>query len=151
MAFSRFPILKRVARFSTTTTLARLGLTCRSLRNEIFNADNKIKTDLRKRTRCDGVGMLIRSIFHQRPPADHPQGPFSNVAKCGADDPTALERECDSCGLMTCNRCRIHVFYQDTHAPMNTNRPEIWDIFALTYGGMPFLILNSATVGPRKR
>jgi hypothetical protein len=71
---------------------------------------------MRECTRCDGVGMRIRDIFRQRPPADHPRGPFINLARCGADDMDIKERECDTCGAMTCDECRVHLVYQDTRA-----------------------------------
>jgi hypothetical protein len=106
-ALSRFPILERVDRFTSTTTLVRLGSMCRNLRDEIFDAEMNLKNDLRRRTRCDGVGMRIRNIFHKRPPADHPQGPFTNIARCGGGNDDVHEQECDTCGAVTCDECSL--------------------------------------------
>jgi hypothetical protein len=124
-ALSRFPILERVDRFTSTTTLVRLGSMCRNLRDEIFDAEMNLKNDLRRRTRCDGVGMRIRNIFHKRPPADHPQGPFTNIARCGGGNDDVHEQECDTCGAVTCDECRVNLVYQDTQG-LNHWAGSLW-------------------------
>jgi hypothetical protein len=69
--------------------------------------------------------MRIRSIFHQRPAADHHQGPFTNVARCGGDNDDVYEQECDTCGAMTCDECRVHLVYQDTQG-LNHWAGSLW-------------------------
>ena len=87
--------------------------------------DKKIKPDLRKRTRCDGVGIRIRDIFHQLPPDDRPYRLFNNLARCGRDDLDVREQACDTCSAMVCNECRVHLFYQDTQAEFHW-RTALW-------------------------
>ncbi|KAK1909867.1 hypothetical protein P3342_008039 [Pyrenophora teres f. teres] len=110
-ALSQTPILDSLSSYTSTTSLDRLGLVCRTIGLGILDETSKIKEALRKRTRCDGVGMRVRGIFHKPPPGNHKWQPFSTTARFQADDVEYQERPCDTCGVMTCDESRTHLVY----------------------------------------
>lgn len=109
-------ITKFIAGYATTTDMVRLIWTCKTPRKHICNPDGELKDMYRKPTRYDGVGIRIRKVFHQPPPASTPHQPYKNVAKCKANDEHRKQLDCDTCGAITCDECRIYLVYQDTWA-----------------------------------
>ena len=67
--------------------------------------------------------MRIREIFHQRPHLPYNEPGLENIASCRTHDPDAEQRNCETCGVLTCDECRIHLVFQDTTCK---TAPNIW-------------------------
>lgn len=112
LALSQYPVFEGIVSHLRPADLIPLLQTCQMIHKLLNLQDKKAKANVLSKTLCAGRGLNIRFKRH-RP--DGTEGPNWHCAVyCGgaADNNRIEHRPCVSCGVNTCDECRIHVTYQ---------------------------------------
>ncbi|KAF2182441.1 hypothetical protein K469DRAFT_233393 [Zopfia rhizophila CBS 207.26] len=114
---TQYGILECLACNLTAKDLFSLALTSRTAHQAILTNEES-RLNLTKRSKCDSTGIRIRSKHHRKSSWFH-KYPCTEYATCGSEDKLrdVESHPCASCGVNTCDECRIHCVYQSIHLP----------------------------------
>ncbi|KAF2203190.1 hypothetical protein GQ43DRAFT_439022 [Delitschia confertaspora ATCC 74209] len=139
-----YPFLDSIVPKIAAKDLLSLALTSRLAYHYIFRSE-KSRIALLSRTRCDSSGIGIRQMHHQKY-FDGVIVPEDYVV-CGSNDKSRVvpSKPCGSCGVNTCDECRIHITYQAHYRP-----PDAPDEFPYWSGYAMLSLSEMPIIGPQE-
>jgi hypothetical protein len=136
---AQYGLLESITSHLFPADLYSLASSSRSAYRTIFPRKES-RLNLLKKMDCDGTGIQIRNQRHIKSPYFVQFG-CAEIAKCAAQAKNSgiESRSCFSCGVTTCDECRIHCVYQNIF-----QAPDEDDELPNFSG---FVLLNSAEMG----
>jgi hypothetical protein len=109
---AQYGLLESITSHLFPADLYSLASSSRSAYKTIFPRKES-RLNLLKKMECDGSGIQIRNERHKKSPY-FDQFSCSEIAKCAtqAKSSSMESQSCFSCGVTTCDECRIHCVYQ---------------------------------------
>ena len=109
-ATTQYTILSSLVEHLRPQDVLRLAQTSQTVYSNLDFSSAASRTNLRTKVLCPGFGVQQRKLTHQ--PAS--EGEWHVQVSCGSEinDPDMESRPCVTCGMNTCDECRLHVTYQ---------------------------------------
>jgi hypothetical protein len=136
---AQYGLLESIISHLSPVDLYSLASTSQSACKTIFPRKES-RLNLLKKMECDGTGIQIRNQRHKKSPYFDQFG-CAEIARCASQTKESFieSRSCISCGVTTCNECRIHCVYQSIfQAPDDDDELP-------NFSG--FVLLNQAEMG----
>jgi len=118
-ATTQYTILSSLVEHLRPQDVLRLAQTSQTVYSNLDFSSAASRTNLRTKVLCPGFGVQQRKLTHK--PAS--EGEWHVQASCGSEiiDPDMESRPCVTCGMNTCDECRLHVTY---HSMTEDNGPH---------------------------
>lgn len=117
LILAQYGLLEAITSHLFPVDLHSLASTSRAVYSAVFPRKES-RSNLLKKMACDGTGIQIRKQCHKKS-IYFDQFGCTEITKCRtqAKDVAVDSRPCISCGVTTCDECRIHCVYQNIFQP----------------------------------
>ncbi|KAF2121696.1 hypothetical protein BDV96DRAFT_483847 [Lophiotrema nucula] len=137
-ALTQYGILQSVTGNLFPKDLCALAATSKAAYATVLPNQESLSSLLRLMS-CDGSGVRLRQRFHRKSKYFEQFDCQEHVRCTNEDKQGIMSRPCISCGITTCNECRVHCVYQSIYQP-----PEDYDELP-NYSG--FALLEELEMG----
>ncbi|KAF1919901.1 hypothetical protein BDU57DRAFT_155502 [Ampelomyces quisqualis] len=128
-ALALYPILEALVSHLRPNDLVNLTTTCQVVNNQIRMREKQVKASLLTKTLCPGTGLQARLKRHC---PCRTRG-WHSYCGCGGEGYNVTSKPCISCGINTCDECRIHVSYQVYVEDPGLDGHRWWAGYVLNY------------------
>ncbi|KAF2733659.1 hypothetical protein EJ04DRAFT_564909 [Polyplosphaeria fusca] len=146
-SITQYGILKSIASHLFPKDLHALAASSRAAYRAVFPRKESRKSLLSQMS-CDGTGIRIRNCYHRKSKFFAKYN-CQEFAVCATQDKDRIVEcsPCASCGLNTCNECRVHCVYQSIYQPAEED-DELADYSGFTLlNGSEMRILSPEHLG----